>query len=166
MQVIIRNIKQFGTINIQGVHQVVDDEGDIENAVYNAERDGFNRIIFYFSYPPNWMRDHDFRCLVQAARDAVPNVEAWIKDQGIDPKTISFYSMPAESCTWLDELERDDDDDSPVDVEGHYGTCDITGIQGTVVPCMACLKDSGEIIEFEALESLVGGPLGKLAGAF
>jgi len=65
----IKNIKDFGTINIQGVHQIVESERDIDNAVYNAERDGFNQIIFYMSYPANWMTDFDFRQLVRAAKN-------------------------------------------------------------------------------------------------
>lgn len=69
MQVLIKNLNQFGTIGIQGVHQVLQDERDIENATHNAERDGYNRIIFYVSYHAGWMTDFDFRKLVRDAKN-------------------------------------------------------------------------------------------------
>jgi hypothetical protein len=69
MQVLIKNVKDFGTVNCIGVHQVLSDERDIENAYYNADRGGFNRIVFYVSYSSNWMFDSDFRSLVKQARE-------------------------------------------------------------------------------------------------
>ncbi|HYX39967.1 MAG TPA: hypothetical protein VE954_43275 [Oligoflexus sp.] len=71
MKVLIRNAKSFGTLAFAGVHQIVDSERDIDNAVERAVRDGFKSIIFYFSYPSNWVTNHDFRSLVSEAR-AVP----------------------------------------------------------------------------------------------
>lgn len=68
MKVFIKNINDFGTVGIQGVHQVVESEGDIDAAVERAEKDGFKNIFFYFIYPSNWMNDMDFRSLVSTAR--------------------------------------------------------------------------------------------------
>ncbi len=68
-KVLIKNLNQFGTIAIQGVHQVLQDEWDIENARYNANRDGYDLIIFYVKYYAGWMNDFDFRRLVSSARE-------------------------------------------------------------------------------------------------
>lgn len=46
----IRDAKQFGTYNKVAVHQVISKDsidGDIENAIYNFQRDGFGSIVFY-----------------------------------------------------------------------------------------------------------------------
>lgn len=67
MRVLIKNIKNFGTYNLQGIHQILETEGGIENARYNAERDGFDRIIFYVTYHEGWMFNFDFRNLVHNA---------------------------------------------------------------------------------------------------
>ena len=67
----------------------------------------------------------------------------FIKDCEINPNSISLY----------------------VDQDTEFGTCDVTGEDGELVRCSALTND-GQFIEFEALDSLVGGELGKLAGAF
>lgn len=76
---------------------------------------------------------------------------AELKIQGIRANTISFYVAE----------EGSDDDDS----EAFFGTCDLSGIRGDVVHCMA-LDRNDEIVRFEAGTWLVHGYLGKLAGAF
>lgn len=46
----IKDVSQFGQLNIIGVHQVVDLktlENDVENALYTFQRDGFSQVIFY-----------------------------------------------------------------------------------------------------------------------
>lgn len=68
MKIIIKNIKEFGTVASIGVHQVLETERDIENAYYNANRDNFPTIFFYVSYPTNWMQDVDFRRLINEAK--------------------------------------------------------------------------------------------------
>ena len=77
-------------------------------------------------------------------------IAQWFIDNELNKDTISLYSC-------------DDVDDG--DIEAYLGVCDITGKMGIVVPCQ-CLTTEGELYAFEALESLVGGSLGKLAGAF
>ena len=51
------------------------------------------------------------------------------------------------------------------DSDTEFGVCDITGERGDVINCTA-LDHNGNVVEFQALTSLVTGPLGKLAGAF
>lgn len=46
-QVNIRHVRAFGSIAAVGVHQVCEDLSDIDNAVYTAERDGFETIWLY-----------------------------------------------------------------------------------------------------------------------
>lgn len=75
MQVLIKNVKQFGTVAIQGVHQVVDHERDIDRAIDEANHHGFNRVIFYFHYHSNWMVDTDFRVLVKKARESIRELD-------------------------------------------------------------------------------------------
>ena len=70
MRILIKNAKDFGTYNLQGIHQIVESEDDIQNALQAADRDNFNRIIFYVYYPTNWMTDYDFRALVRSCRYA------------------------------------------------------------------------------------------------
>lgn len=72
-----------------------------------------------------------------------------LNDLGVRLNTVSFF------CT------KNNDEAEPF-----FGTCDLTGIKGSVVPCIGIAQDSDEIVEFEVLESIVGGRLGKLAGAF
>jgi hypothetical protein len=48
---------------------------------------------------------------------------------------------------------------------GEFGTCDLTGEEGMVVDCEA-LDTTGEVIQFQALDDLVHGELGSIAGAF
>ena len=80
----------------------------------------------------------------------------WFGSNDIRLDTISFYSTK-DACV--------DDWGVDCDVETSFGYCDITGKRGTVVPC-TCLTATGEVYEFEALESLVGDTLGRLGGAF
>lgn len=76
-----------------------------------------------------------------------------LKDLDIQASTISFYNVLTE------------DGEDAEDAEGYFGTCDLSGMQGDVVPCLA-LNSKGKIISFEAGTWLVHGILGKLAGAF
>jgi hypothetical protein len=46
-----------------------------------------------------------------------------------------------------------------------FGTCEISGIRGDIVGC-TCLDKKGNVVYIEVGEWLVGGALGKLAGAF
>lgn len=153
MKILIRNVKDFGTVAVYGVHQVVESERDIEDAVETAERDNFPCIVFYFRYFQGWMRDSEFRQLVDEAksRDTDKLVKNFLK--GIDARSISFY-------------ERLDGNGSTETSDESFGTCDISGIRGSLVPCVACTEEGGELIEFEAGEWLVDGALGKIAGYF
>lgn len=76
------------------------------------------------------------------------DVEQWLIDQDVDERTISFYCNA--------------DGDSP---DSNFGRCDISGLKGSVAYCMA-LTNTGEVLEFSAGEWLVGGVLGRIAGAF
>ena len=51
--------------------------------------------------------------------------------------------------------------------DSEFSWCDITGVQGNVFNCTACsISDPNLIVEFQALDTLIGGALGKAAGAF
>lgn len=72
-----------------------------------------------------------------------------LNDLGIAFNTVSFYCTP-------------DDQEA----ESFFGTCDLTGIKGNIVPCMGIDRETGKVVTFEVLDSFVHGRLGKLAGAF
>lgn len=76
-------------------------------------------------------------------------VLARLKEMGLKPETISFY------C----------DKDGNECPDTTYADCEISGEVGMVVDCIA-LGTNGKVYSFQALDSLVGGALGKLAGAF
>lgn len=134
MQVLIKNVKDFGTCNLQGTHQVIEDERDIENAAHNADRDQFDRIIFYVSYPPNWMTNHDFRSLVRAA--------VAVKDQFHGSRMLSEDQISAiayESDYAIVALCTIDGEEDP-----HFGTCDVTGEAGNVFNAVAIDKEGNQ----------------------
>lgn len=66
MQVIFRHESTFGTDSrTVAVHQIVESGDDVDNALYNAERDGFEVICLYVAdledaefyagdLPPEW----------------------------------------------------------------------------------------------------------------
>ncbi len=72
-----------------------------------------------------------------------------LADLDIRYDTITFYATK----------ENDE-------AESNFGTCDLTGWKGNVVPCIALSTSTGEVVEFEVLDVFVHGRLGKLAGAF
>ncbi len=72
------------------------------------------------------------------------SVKFFIKHNNINPDTISFYT---------------DGDDT------EFTVCDVTGQAGDCARCTALDMD-GNTIEFDALDSIVGGELGRIAGAF
>jgi hypothetical protein len=47
MQVLYKELADWGTVYLQGVHRILERERDVEDAFATAERDGFTRIIFY-----------------------------------------------------------------------------------------------------------------------
>lgn len=49
MHVYLRPLDQFGKVHCVAVHQVCEDMSDLENALYNADRDGFQVIYLYVS---------------------------------------------------------------------------------------------------------------------
>ncbi len=75
-------------------------------------------------------------------------VKQWFKDNEVNPKTISFYTTK--------------DGESP---DSQYSTCDITGETCSVADCIALTLDN-EVIDLQISENLIGGIIGKLAGAF
>lgn len=76
-------------------------------------------------------------------------VELWAKENSVNLETVNFY----------ENLEGSQPD-------SEYGCCDISGVSCNVSWCTAGLTDSDETFEFQACENLIGGALGKLAGAF
>ena len=69
MQILILNINQFGTRYVQGIHQVLESERDVIEAMETAEKDGYSRIYFYVRFPAGWMLNHDFQSLLRTARE-------------------------------------------------------------------------------------------------
>ena len=45
--IIIKDVSEFGGVGLQGIHQIVEDEQDVHNILYNVERDGFDRMFVY-----------------------------------------------------------------------------------------------------------------------
>jgi hypothetical protein len=45
--IMIKSKAYFGKSQAIAVHQIYDERGDLENAVYNAERDNFDTIVLY-----------------------------------------------------------------------------------------------------------------------
>jgi hypothetical protein len=81
-------------------------------------------------------------------------VLARLKEMGLRGETISFYSTY--------DREKDECVESP---DTSFGDCEISSLVGNIVDCCA-LGDDGKIYNFQAGEWLVGGALGKIAGAF
>jgi hypothetical protein len=77
-----------------------------------------------------------------------------LKDMGICGGTASFYVS-----------EEPDENGEYGESESFFGTCDISGIKGDIVHCIA-LDENDNIIHFNAGTWLVHGYLGELAGAF
>lgn len=75
--------------------------------------------------------------------------QQWFNTNGLNVDTLSFYT---------DECGDDVDDTE-------YGVCDISNKRCMVVTC-TCLDDNRDIVELQISEDLVGGVVGKLAGAF
>jgi hypothetical protein len=73
---------------------------------------------------------------------------------GLWGSTISFFSTY--------DAEKDECVESP---DFSFGECDISGEKGNLVNCHA-LGDDGRIHNFQAGDWLVGGVLGRIAGAF
>jgi hypothetical protein len=88
-----------------------------------------------------------------------------LNDLGVRYNTITFYTAPCYECSGTDEECKVCDEYGYVDAETNFGTCDLTGWKGNVVPCIG-LDADGEIVHFKVLDSFVHGRLGKLAGAF
>ena len=81
-------------------------------------------------------------------------VLARLREMGLRPETISFYHT----------LDRDSGECVPSeDVE--FGDCEICDEVGNLVDCTA-LGTDGKVYNFQALDTLVHGVLGKIAGAF
>lgn len=81
-------------------------------------------------------------------------VLARLSEMGLQGSTVSFYSTydaDKGEC-----IERPDTS---------FGDCEISGIVGQIVDCTA-LGDDGKVHNFQAGEWLVGGHLGRIAGAF
>lgn len=72
-----------------------------------------------------------------------------LAEMEINPNTISFYQ------------DRDGLDDH----DTFLSTCDVSGEETMCAGCWA-LDSNGDPVYFEASEFLIGGILGKLAGAF
>ncbi len=45
--VIIKDVTDFGNVGLQGIHQVLESDRDVENILYNVDRDGFDRVFAY-----------------------------------------------------------------------------------------------------------------------
>ncbi len=72
-----------------------------------------------------------------------------LKHQDINVNTISFYTNAA----------GDDCSDS------FFSHCDLTG-ELTMVSTCSALNMHGQVVEFDVDDNLIGGVLGKIAGAF
>lgn len=98
----------------------------------------FARDEYYRSPAYKRKRQRDLR-----KRDAAL-VSQFIKNNNINPATISLY------------VDGDD---------VYRADCDITWDTGKCGRCTALTFD-GILIEFDALDAVIGGELGKVAGAF
>ena len=80
-------------------------------------------------------------------------VAQWLEENEVNPNTISFYATLNENGDTVDAPDTE------------FTTCDISGKLATCVNCVALTTD-GTLIEFQARDGLVGGALGRAAGAF
>lgn len=71
MQVLIKDISEFGSINLIGVHKMVDGLRSVEDAIAVAKRDQFPRIIFYIRHWYGCEFDTDFQRLVKTLQECV-----------------------------------------------------------------------------------------------
>ena len=72
---------------------------------------------------------------------------------GIQASTGSFFTV------------RNEETNEPEEAESFFGTCELTGMKGDVVPCLY-LDTDGNVVSVEVGTWLVFTVLGKLAGAF
>lgn len=96
-------------------------------------------LFGYYSFEVN--EDDD-------ATDLKPAADA-LRDYGVNPEFGSFY------CT--EECDE---------AEAFFGTCELTGMKGSIVPCRYRSADGSEVVTLRVGEWLVGSVLGSLAGAF
>ena len=84
-------------------------------------------------------------------------VKEWFDNNEINPESIAFYSRliewAADRCTIIDEPDT------------CFTFCDVSGLRGDCVHCTALFLD-GRVCNLLILDSLVGGAVGRLAGAF
>lgn len=121
----------------------------VRNKTKLIREDDTNRL---FSAPEHAVVGERYSFEVNEDDDAVDlQVESeWMTEcLGVDLRTISFYQT-------IDDEEA----------ETHFGTCDLTGMRGDLVPCIALDSETKEVVEFEVLASIVHSTLGKYAGAF
>jgi len=76
-----------------------------------------------------------------------------LKDLKILPDSISFYTGLDEHGDVMDMIDS------------HFTYCDLSGVQTQCGVCVARTTDD-RWIEFTASDDLIGGHLGRLAGAF
>lgn len=88
-----------------------------------------------------------------------------LNDLGVRFDTINFYTAPCYECGGNDDACTECSEHGYVDAEADFGTCDLTGWKGNVVPCIGLDADDN-VVNFKVLDTFVHGRLGKLAGAF
>lgn len=129
-------------IKRNGEHFIKDVTNDCVHHVENA--DGLD-LFGWYAFEIN--EDDE-------AVDLKPAREALI-EYGIRPDTGSFY---------VTKPENESDSDAPA-AESYFGTCEISGMRGDIVPCLY-LSTDGSVVEVNAGTWLVHSVLGQLAGAF
>jgi hypothetical protein len=107
------------------------------------------RLGEYYSFEIN---EDDDAVDIVAAADA-------LLAYGIQASTGSFYN------TLKEEDPEASDADEADEAEAFFGTCELTGMRGSIVPCLY-LDTYGNVVVVQAGEWLVHSVLGKLAGAF
>lgn len=45
--VILKDTSDFGTVGLQGIHHVLENDRDIDNVLHSIDRDGFDRVFAY-----------------------------------------------------------------------------------------------------------------------
>lgn len=121
----------------------------VRNKTKLIREDDSNRL---FAAPEHAVIGERYHFEINEDDDAVDlQIESeWMTEHlGVNLSTISFYRT------------KEDEE-----AETHFGSCDLTGVRGDLVPCIGLDIESNEVVEFEVLASIVHSTLGRYAGAF
>lgn len=102
--VVIKDVSEFGSVGLHGIHQIVEDEQDVNNIIYNVERDGFDRVFVYIRGLDSG--EFDVPELIDLLR-SLESVGGHINTAGLSPK--DEWNQVVEHLTFKQYLQATTD---------------------------------------------------------